>query len=135
MALLVRRHFGGEGAYRVVGGVLGNVDVEVLRAPLGAQGESDRLTRVLGRRDLVGLRAEIVPGVLPADQRRQLALGGADGERLVLLLLFLADALELLGDVVEADVAHEALELDEALEGVALDDERVRIKFEQGLRQ
>src|SRR5438477_140891 len=70
-----------------------------------------------------------------AVERRQRALGGADGERLVLLLLLFADLLELVGDVVQADVAHEALELDEALERLALDRERVRVEIDQVLRQ
>ena len=64
-----------------------------------------------------------------------IALGGAEGERLVLLLLFLADLLELVGQVIHAGVAHEALELDEPLVRLALDGERVGVQIDQGLRQ
>ena len=76
-----------------------------------------------------------MPRVFPRRDLRQLALGGAEGERLVLLLLLAADALEFLGEVVDAGVAHETLELDEALERLALDRERVRVQFDQRLWQ
>src|SRR5436190_507691 len=135
MALLVGRHLGGEGAHRVIVGMLGDIDVEVLRAPLGGERQHDRVARGLRQAHPVGIGTEVVPGVLPRRDRRQLALRGAEGERLVLLLLLAADALEFLGDDVEPGVAHGALELDEALERLALDGERVCIQFDQGLRQ
>ena len=135
MALLVSRHLGRKGAYRVVGRVLGDVEIEVLRAPLRGERDGERLAGALRRLGPGRLRSQVVPGVFPLGERREIALGGADGEGLVLLLLLAADALELVGDVVVADVPHVALELDEALECIALDGERVRIEFDQVLRQ
>ena len=115
--------------------MLGDVEIEVLRAPLRGERDGERLAGALRRLGPGRLRSQVVPGVFPLGERREIALGGADGERLVLLLLLAADALELVGDVVVADVAHVALELDEALERIALDGERVHIEFDQVLRQ
>ena len=110
-------------------GVLGDVDVEILRAALGGDGEDQRVARGLRRAHHFGLRAEEVAGVLPGRDLRQLAAGGADGEQLVLLALLAADALELVGDVIHAGIAHVALELGEPFGGFALQDQRVRVEL------
>src|SRR5258708_16753324 len=135
VALLLRRHLRGESADVVVPGVLGDVGVEILRPPLGGKRDLERVACARRRVDPVGVGPEVVPGVFPVGELRHLALGGAQRQGFVLLLLLAADLLELLGDVVEPDVAHEALELDEALERLALDRQRMRVEIDQGLRQ
>src|SRR5258708_10212735 len=135
VTLLVRGHLGGESADVVVPGVLGDVDVEILRAPLGGKRELERVACARRRVDPVGVGPEVVPGVFPAGELRHLALGGAQRKGLVLLLLLAADLLELVGDVVEPDVPHETLQLDEALERLALARQRLRVEIHPGLRQ
>src|SRR5687768_6326439 len=76
----------------------------------------------LGRR----LVAKVMPAQLPARHLGQRPPGGAELDQLVLLLLFAADALELVGDLLDADLTHEALELGVALRGRPLDRQRVR---------
>ena len=50
VALLVGRHLGGKGTHRVVGGMLGDVDIEILRAPLGGERELIASRAVFGER-------------------------------------------------------------------------------------
>jgi hypothetical protein len=132
VAALVGRHLGGESADGVVVDMLGDVGVEVLGAALGGDGELQHVAGSAGLADGFGGAAHVMPGVFPGLRLDEVGIRGADREQLVLLALLLADALELLGQVIHPGIAHAAREQLETRGRLALEDERVRIEVWEG---
>jgi hypothetical protein len=85
----------------------------------------DGLARAARRRPDRHAVVRKMPAQLPAGELGQRAPRGAQLDELVLLLLLAADALELVGELLDAQRAREALQLDVALRRLALDRQRI----------